>query len=628
MVGSFILQGMKKALKVMGRGARGISKMAGRVSQSKIYKGAAKRVRAFGLRMSNNVRSKRWWARAVRVIRSSQAMLGVVGKVGASLKRSGGLLKFLGRGLSIFDTDYRSPKEFRREMKAKEKMVKSLRAKRLDMIKKEQEAQKELKSPVEIEDLETSEEKLNVLAQQLSLMKEALAEVRANTFSTTTNVKGFEAYQVKANEQLADAINHGAEANMKTALAGLEDVKDSQKAVAMSSTESIVGDITAKIDSIEDQRKEEEEFRRKNDWKRKFLKSILWLADWLLNWPFKLMMLALKVGAIISGIISLYVVKYWEPIKKLMWAFKNGFAAAAGAVIYLKLRQFGWWLMGKIVSALKWLLTKVIGLFSGIQSWFVGLFKILPSWLGGGPDGIFAKIEKGIDSASDSVADKIAKGLDFLLEGIETVSDKAGALAKGIFNKIESAYAESNDTDTVGQKTQEALKSSGPDEAQDKIKSVSSGEDPKTITSEEDTDKVSTTDNIKSKGGLTGMAGDFLKKKVQGGLETTSDLLKEHNVGERVTIVIDNVKETSSNAIKKTKAVIEQERKEILKDTETFEKLDSVANEVSNLKQGIKEILVGQENNKGKSNPVQVEGAKKTAFKESANQYNNLNQRS
>jgi hypothetical protein len=293
MIGSFILQGMKNAIKLIGKGARGLSKIAGKVSQTQLYKGAAKSARAFGTRMVKNVSNKRWWGRAVQVVRSSQSMLGIAGKAGAALKKTGGLLGFLGRGLSVFNTDYRSPKDFRKEMRAKEDMVKLLRAKRQDMIEKAKIAQEELKAPVSVEDLETSEEKLNVLAGQLNIMKTALAEIKGATFSSSTNIKGFEEYQIKANEQLADAINHGTEANMKTVLGGIEDAKDTNKAIVMSSTESIVGDITAKIDAIEDQRKEEEEFRRKNDWKRKFLKSVLFLADWILNWPFKLAMLAL-----------------------------------------------------------------------------------------------------------------------------------------------------------------------------------------------------------------------------------------------------------------------------------------------------------------------------------------------
>lgn len=627
--GSFIIQGMKNALKVMGKGARGLAKLgrsaARGISQTGLYKKSAKAVKTFGTRMAKNIRTKRWWGKAVRVIRSSRTMLGLAGSIGASLKRSGGLLGFLGRGLSIFNTDYRSPKEFRQDMKEKEKMIKSLRAKRVQLIEREIEAQKELKAKIETEGIETPEEKLDEIARHLSLMKEALAEVKATSYTAATNVKGFESYQVKANEQLADAINHGADANLKSLVGGLEDVKDNTSAVVMDSTQSIVGDISAKIDTIEEQRREEEEFRRKNDWKRKFLNSVLFLADWILNFPYKIAMLGLKLVALIGAGLAIYLLPFYNKIGAMIYAVKNGLGAIVGGIIGLKLVEFGAWIATKIGGLIKWLATGMSDLFFDLRIWIANQFAKLP-WV----KSFFQGVADTLKSAKNSSKELISNAVDSIISGYQQVKDWSKDQASTLLSNLEDQYnASKKDKPLKVEATAEDVQNKSKEGLVAMQAKNAEPDNTSTSASEQETSTESSSTQKEDKG-LLGKITSFAQEKTESTLSGAEKMYKEHDVSSKIEIISDKVSKVKKEAVDKTNAVIEKyEVKEKIKETsdKTAEALESVSRDLQELKQSTKEALVGKSSDSGKSAPSIQKGSK-VAFKESGEQYANLIQRS
>lgn len=363
----------------------------------------------------SNIGDKKWWGKMVRMVRTSRGIIGAIGKVGAALKRGGGLLGFLGKGLSIFDHDHRSPREFKRDMKAKEKQIDALKKKRDAIIKRELEAQKELRSPVVTEGLEDSA-KMDVLAQALSQMKNSLATIQGTTYQSAVTLKGFESYQQRANASLGDAINYGTQANMKTISAGIEDAKDTSGMMASTSTETIVGELSGKMDAIEKQRQDEIAFRKKNDWKRKLFDWVLLLLDWYFNWRFKLIMMAVQLLLLALGPMIL------RNIDKIMLFFQTSwrgmlvvflsyvwkltlFVAKIAHTIVTSLTQV---ISGLLVFLLGKLWDLIKGAFTDLWNKVLVSFQLLPKMLWWTLKAMFSS-EFGLSDVAKNVKDLLYK---------------------------------------------------------------------------------------------------------------------------------------------------------------------------------------------------------------------------
>lgn len=603
MLGSVILQGLKKAVKLIGKK---VSATALKVSNSWVGRKVASGVKKFGARMAKNVRSKRWWGRAVRTLRSSRSMLGTVGRIGTALKKSGGLLGLFGRGLSIFDTDYRSPKEFRKEIKAKEKFVKNLKNKRAQLIKEEQEAQKNLTAPIVTEGIETPEAKIDELSKHLSLMKESLSVIRANSVSASLNIKGFESYQVKANERLSEAIDYGTQTNMKTVAAGLEDVKDVNKAVAASSAESIIGEITSKIDEIEESKKREAEFRRKNDWKKKLLNFTLFVADWILNWPFKLAMLGLKVAAFITGALALFYIKNIVPIKSLIKAGPLTVINFIGS----KLVQFGSWLWSKIFGIINWIYKKLIGIMFSIPKWIGKLLSKVPLIGKYAKKGVekLNEIETSIKKTSDEIKNTIVGGLEALNKASKKNAEEVLAKAKSKYLAEAKAKEEKN------KNNYQALNSESPDEVSERMISqgTSSTEAKAKETSTKEEDDKSFSKDSKSS----------MPKTPGGVMDATAQMLEEKDVEGKIVSTKEKMSSLymsgKNSIIKATKSIKESDHMKKLEEKST-EKIEQVREAVSQLGEVVKESVA--HNSSGKEGAMIAKGSEKINFEESANNY-------
>jgi hypothetical protein len=622
MVGGIIISSLKKAGTLLMKGAKGAAKIAKaggkRFVGSSFAKGVKESIVSLGKRMA----TKRWWGRAVRVIRNSRSIVATVGAVGAALKKRGGLLGFLGKGLSIFNADTRSPREFRRDMVAKESELKRLRAKRDNLIQKSQEAQKELNAPITLEGVEGSEAKIDALSVHLNSMKKALKDIKATSYQSASTIKGFESYQVKANEQLADAINNGSEANMKTVMAGLEETKDATTEIVMNSTETIVGDISAKMDAIEAQKREEEEFRRKNNWKKKLLDGVLFIADWWLNWPFKLAMIALKLGAVIVGGLTIYLLPYFNKIGAMIWAIKNGLGLIVSGIIGLKLMQMGSWIVNKLSLGFKWLYGKILDIIFGIRAFILNALSNIP-----GLKGMFEYLAEKDKALGDAAKAGMDSMFDFLTDKSQEALNFSKNKAAEIMDGLEKAYHNSKKKEE-----KKEVPVSGTDlveGSKDQIKGrFDQAEGSLSPSTSEDSPAPKEEENKK---GLFQKVGDYASSTAKSGLNSIGGFIETNQVPEKLEAAKENTMAVAQGAITKTKVLIEKSGvKETLSEGvgETERSLEKVSSEVRELKNAVKESLLGKDNQSSPASSTNVREAQTHNFKGSASQYEALIQES
>lgn len=613
---SMLMVGLKKAAKMVGKTFKRVS---GRVSKSMKYKRARVHGRRFGRKMASRLTTKKWWGKAVRVLRSSRSFLGTVGKLGTALKKSGGILGLFGRGLSIFDADTRSPREFRKSMREKEQAVKGLRDKRAALIKKEIETQKELESPVTTEGIETPEEKIDELSRHLSMMKESIGVIRANTTKSSMSIHGFESYQIKANERLADAIDNGAQTNMKTVLTGLEDAKDMTQAVAASSTESIVGDISSKIDEIEDARKEEEEFRKKNNWKKKLLDFILFIADWTLNFKYKMIMLAVKIGAFITAALAMFYIANIVPIKALL---SQGFVAVTVWIGAKIMQALGWviekitgvlgWVVKTLLSAITWPLRKIMELLSNV--WGLG--------------GLAKMALDGMNATLDAVKGGIDNLTGLVSNSGENIKNKAKAIAKATLDKAVTVYKAEAEKKAKNRKSDsDAMESDDPDSIHSKVLSGTSDSSTAEVDGKDgnDDDKKGKDEEPKeeaepNEGGLMGKLSSTVSDASKSAINFAAEKGNEYGVESKVVSAKDKALEYGTKGVNATldKASEIANSEEFKKgQDETVSHLNNLTDKVAQLGDAVKQAAVG---GGGGGSPQVVQG-NKVMFEESANAF-------
>lgn len=604
MVGGVIIQGLKQAVKLAGKK---ISKAAVRVSNSWVGRAVTNGAKHFGAKMAKRVNSKRWWGRAVRVIRSNKSMLGAIGKLGSALKKSGGFLGLFGRGMSIFDVDFRSPKEFRKSIKAKEIQVDLLKKKRDQIIAKEREARKEFEIPVVTEGVETPEEKLDEMSKHLSIMKKSLGDIKAKSSETSINLKGFETYQIKANESLSEAIDYGTQTNMKTLAAGLEDVKDVNKAIAADSAESIVGEINAKIESVEEERKREEEIRRKRNWIKKLINFTLFVADWILNWPWKLTMLALKVGAFITAALGLFYLKNMVPIKALIKAGPMAVIKYLGSK-WIEMRM---WISSKIVDVVAWLYRNIIAGISKYSKWIGGLLSKVPvigkyvAQAVNQIDNIEAQMKEGINSLRDSIN-----------AGLESVKQSSKENAKAILDEAMAKYtAEAKEKEAKEKSNYEALKSETPEGVASNMKGENSSPQSDSMSASSEGDKEEG-----SKFSVSSIK-DSVQETANNAMDGAGTFLAEHDVSNKVIDIKDKViSKTKEVAVSATESVTNSDAYKELKEhsDRNVEKLKEV---VKDLGKAVTQTVAQSGGNGGNGGNTVSQGPIKTDFEESANKY-------
>lgn len=375
-----------------------------------------KGVSSFGTRMATNMASKRWWGRTIAILRTSRFMISSIGKVGRSLKKIGGPLGWLGKGLTLFDYDPRTPKEFRRDMKEKEKQISKLANQSRKIAENARKIQKELmESDLNLDEFETTDEKLNAIGEELNRIRKAVGKGNETSYNSDIKVTALSKFQEQSFRALGDAIVTGDQKNMQITLAAVEENKEATMAVIADSTSNAVGEITAQMNELNEQRKQEEEFRRKNDWKRQVFWTVLRILDWILNWPFKL---AGILTVIVGTFIGMLMVKY----EKFFYGVINFVTNT-----YLTLKG-----MFKVLQAIYYLgkniLSSIIGVVGTIMDlvWDLGAFLVKKLTLGGIDMGYRSNIFKG--TTGEGSLDAYYETSNEALEDFKKVWDEMGEI--------------------------------------------------------------------------------------------------------------------------------------------------------------------------------------------------------
>jgi hypothetical protein len=599
MVGSVIISGMKKALNLGAKIAKkAIKKVGSNRFVRKVGKKAATVAKRFGNRMAQNVKSRRWWGRAVRTIRSRKRMIGMVGKLGKALSTAGGGLGWLGKGLSAFDIDFRSPRDFKKDMKLKEKQLKDLKRTRDKLLEKERKVNEELKSkPIDVSQFETPEEKIDALAEELTKVKSAIGDIKANSHEANARIRGFEENQMKVNENIGDAITTGNSTNLKATLASIEDSKNQNAAITADSTGTIVSELSGKMEAIEEERRQEEANRRKNDWKRKFLNRVLFLADWILNFPQKMLMLGVKIVAGLSLYVGSIIMKQIGPLKHWInagWKHLLGQIVLRLAVIIQKATKG---IINGVIKAVTWVVSNMIDLIgSGVAS----LLSLVPGIGDGMSDwyksNVVDNAVSAVNGAGELLSTTLSAYADLNIDSLTKLADAHKAYVAAKYNKDKEIKA-------GGNQVANNLKNNNSMDSAVDLAPQDSGNQGK-----EKADVEEEKESADDKQGLSSMLSNLMDKVNPETLKNAASTAAD--VG---SAVIETTKEHGSKMVEEKV----DEAKEVAK--QTLKTVNGLVDHVNNL----------QKSNMSKSgggSPMQVKEGDKILFDESSDQYQNHNQ--
>lgn len=604
-----IINGLKKAIKLGGRVWKNPA-AAGTLARKRFERLFTKRglkdLAKLGLSKS---KTAIWLRRGVKLLKTKKSFLGMAGKLGTQLKGASGGLGWLGRGLSAFDIDFRSPRQFRKDMKAQQESISMMKLRRDQVQARAENVQKELKQPpIDLSGIESPNEKLDTLGGHISEMRDSIGDIKYSSESTKANVKSFEENQALTNNALLEAVTIGNQQTMKSTIATVEHAKEATVATIGDAQENIIANISGKIDAMEAAKKEEEEFRRKNDWKRKFLSRLVWLIDWIVNWPRKLL---IRIGLILAGVFGYFIIKYWNPLKTF---FSMSFAGMLKQIGLRLVQLYAWFretINGMMLKLIKWFVSTMKGLANSV----LGAFKDIPGlkWIAKAGIAYNNFLDKGVQW----IADKLA-------EGNKATFGRMKEWAKGLADKQMEDQAKENDAQKLKEVAAKAAAGKFqsipvPNTANNEADNASEG-DVKIESSDEKTDSdQSNIDSIKDSVGtirdeyLARLANFMGSDTVQ---EPTKSVMKAGKdaaniVTEKVGEAADAVKESSTeaiNAVGKATKELEPMVKEIKESQKAIaEGLDKLA---QNAKGNQQTIMEGENDN----------------FDEPSNRYQNQNQ--
>lgn len=610
---------LESALGLLKKAGNGIMEIAKKSFSSKAGIWIKSGIVKFGKNMLKNISTKKWWEKAVRRARGRLKGFGSLGKIGNLLNSSGnGVLGMFGKGLSVFDADFRTPKEVRSDIKSKEASIRRLTSQKNKILEKQVQVQSELATPISIPKNITDSEKIDSLAEQLSSMKLAIGKTQANSEVTDQRIKLLSNNQQQANLALADAIDYGTQTNMKTTIEAANSSDDVTREVVATSAESIVGQISSQIQAIEQRRIEEEEFRRKNNWKVKLLKSILWLADWALNWERKLIVMAIKLGVVILSGITALVIKYITPIKALISA---GFKVM-GAFIGLKITSILLKIESVITKALGWVVKKILESFFDKINRLIGLFENLPfvgKYIKAAKDYI-KKGEQGIIGGIDAAS-------KFISDGSKAASEKLNSWASDILKGSEALYAAKAKKEESPNKISKKVKSSMDKSSfTDSANNFMSGDGE--IGSQDDK-ALNLSDANSSKDSKSEKVQDKQNEKTKVSPTATNKLSKS---SPKSDITKDNTSISEKNNKTTVKFEVNNTKEKLIESTKgssdkIMKELKSTKEEIKGLKSATVEGLAGKGSGED-GKPVILTKKVSVNFKASQEQHENLKQMS
>lgn len=310
---SKFIDGAKAALSKIGSKATKVNFMA---STSWLRPKIQKNLFDYAKRMMNNAKTAKWWGRAARKVRLSGIL--DTNTAGTEIKAKG-LTKWTEKGVKSFAYGGQSPKQLEREFHQKQIALTNLRKESETQRKRSGEVQKELSIiPLGIEGIPEVSDKINALSGNIDKLRKDVGHINSMHNAQVGTDKEARAEQAKANANIGEVVLQTSEGVTKVVLVGFEDIKNQNMGLHQETASNITSSIESKLDAMEENKKKEEEFKRKNDWRKKFLSNILLIMEWVLDFPTKLRNLIIKALLVASMAITAVFLANMAKLKAFM----------------------------------------------------------------------------------------------------------------------------------------------------------------------------------------------------------------------------------------------------------------------------------------------------------------------
>lgn len=264
-------------------------------------------------RMMTNAKTAKWWGRTARKVRLTGIL--ATDPAGDELKAKKAI-KWTDKGSKAFAFGGKSPKELEQEFKRKQTALTTLRLEAETQRKRAGGVQKELSiAPLSIDGIPEVGDKINALSGNIDKLRSDVGHINSMNNAQVGADKEARAEQSRANANIGEVVLQTSEGVTKVVLVGFEDIKNQNMGLHQETTGNIISTIGGKLDGIEEARKAEEEFKRKNDWKKKFLSNILLIMEWVLDFPGKIKMLIIKALVIAAMAITAVIAANAAKIK-------------------------------------------------------------------------------------------------------------------------------------------------------------------------------------------------------------------------------------------------------------------------------------------------------------------------
>jgi hypothetical protein len=331
-------------------------------------------------------------------------------------------------------------------------------------------------------------------------------------------------------------------------------------------------------------------------------------------------MLIAKAVAVLGVALGLYLMRFIGPIKKMIWAVKNGFGFLVSKIIGSKMMELYFKLSEKILAGSKWAVEKILRGIGSVLDWINRLFVGLPDWAGGGAGGIF---EKGADVAQkvfNAYVDGVLGLIDAALGGAEKGKEVSANAQEAYWKTLDAIYPGEKESKKENIHS-EIASDSTPEQAADSLRGSMSS------TEEEEPEANATSGKEENSGGLLGTLKDAALGAASKGAETLGTLVESDTVQNAIEVTSDKVSESKATIMKEGKAILSKAKSEYEDAASKNEKkIDDLHNDLLEVGKAVKEGLVGKSqsgNDKPHYNPPVV-----INFKASADQQANLNSQS
>lgn len=273
----------------------------------------AANVNRLGKNLLKNAQTRKWWGKTARQIRRTGVLN--TSSAGEEAKKSGPD-NWSNKGGNIFSGKSKSPKELKEDFDRKQDTLSRLRESAEVERARAAASQSYISiQPVNISSIPEVGDKVNVLSGSIDKMRSDVASIKEIQSQESNTNKKFRESQAQSNVHLGEVVLTTSEGTTKVVMAGFEDASLQSRGLHQQTTESIVGEVTTKMDELDEENRKERELEKKNSWIKKFLDKLLFVVELIFDLPHKIFMLLLTVGLMLTLAIGALIMGNWNKIK-------------------------------------------------------------------------------------------------------------------------------------------------------------------------------------------------------------------------------------------------------------------------------------------------------------------------